>query len=112
MRNILLIAILSVTPLSVFAEGIKDVIAGKSFEHTGRDYSVRINSFDKDCKTVTTYVDGRKTETNSVTCGKTAEYSSGGKKVTFLMEGSKVRKDVDAGNKEFSFDLKEVPNPE
>ena len=113
MKKAFVLIMLITVSLPVFAQDVKDVIAGKSFQHEGAGSSgaIYINSFDEDCKNVTLYVDGVKKKTLPVTCGKTAEFDNGNKIITYSIEDGKVKMSVNLGMNDRTYYPKEVPNP-
>ena len=113
MKKAFVLIMLITVSLPVFAQDVKDVIAGKSFQHegAGSSRSIYVNSFDKDCKNVALYVDGVKKKTLPVTCGKTAVFDNGNKTVTYSIEGGKVKVTVDLGMNDKTYYPEEVPNP-
>jgi len=111
MNKILLFTLLIFNAPVVFAGEIADVIAGKSYEHLGGDNVTYINSFNQDCTVMSTFEDGFRGKDVPIKCGETVVIEQDGKTVTFLLEGTRVSKEVDLGFKDIQFYPKEVPNP-
>ena len=110
MKNLLLITLLLNTQL-VFADGIADVIAGKSYTYVGGNGVTYIDTFNKDCTEMAVIEDGVKGKIIHIKCGDTVAFENEGKSIVYSLDGLRVRKDVDLGFKDLVFYPKEVPNP-